>query len=67
MEVLTLLLFVSAVWVLGALGLFAWTVLQRNHEHAERLAILPLEDNWNDPRGRVATRTSQQEGKGVHP
>jgi hypothetical protein len=52
MEVLTLLLFVSAVWVLGALGLFAWNILHQNHEHAERLAVLPLEDNWIDPRAR---------------
>ncbi len=48
MEVVTLLLFVGAVWVLFALGLFAWNLLQRNHEHADRLALLPLENNWDD-------------------
>jgi hypothetical protein len=67
MEVLTLLLFVSAVWVLGALGLFAWNILHRNHEHAERLAILPLDDNWIDPRSRTSSRSYSQEGKGVRP
>ncbi len=45
---MTLLLFVAAVWVVFALGLFAWNLLHRNHEHADRLALLPLEDNWND-------------------
>jgi hypothetical protein len=78
MEVLTLLLFVSAVWVLGALGLFAWNILHQNHEHAERLAVLPLEDNWIDPRARAGSlavdprsrtgsRNYSQEGKGMRP
>ena len=49
MEAITLLLFVGAVWVLGAVGLFAWNVASQGHEHSERLAILPLEDNWQDP------------------
>jgi hypothetical protein len=48
-EALGLLLFVGAVWVLGAVALFAWNVASRGHEHTERLAILPLEDNWQDP------------------
>ncbi len=48
MEVVALLLFIGAVWVLFALGLFAWSLLQKNHEHADRLALLPLEDNWHD-------------------
>jgi hypothetical protein len=50
MDVMTLVLFVGAVWVLGAVGLFAWHVRSAGHQHAERLAILPLEDNWSDPR-----------------
>lgn len=51
MEVVTLLLFVGAVWVIAALWFFAWNLLRAtNHEHGERLALLPLEDNWRDPR-----------------
>lgn len=50
MEVVTLLLFIGAVWVVGALGLFAWNLLSAGHEHTDRLALLPLEDNWHDPR-----------------
>ena len=49
MEVVSLLLYVGAVWVLGAIGLFVWNVLARGHEHSDRLALLPLEDNWSDP------------------
>lgn len=49
MEVVALLMYVGAVWVTGAIGLFVWNVLNRGHEHADRLAVLPLEDNWTDP------------------
>jgi hypothetical protein len=48
MEVIALLLYVGAVWVAGAIGLFIWNVACKGHEHADRLAILPLEDNWTD-------------------
>ena len=54
MEVVALLIFVGAIWVLAAIGFFAWNLLLTNHEHSERLALLPLEDNWIDtglPRG----------------
>jgi hypothetical protein len=57
MDVMTLVLFVGAVWVVGAIGLFAWNVHSAGHQHSERLAILPLEDNWRDP------RAAQQDGK----
>lgn len=49
MEVVALLLYVGAVWVVGAIGLFLWSIVSKGHEHADRLAILPLEDNWTDP------------------
>ena len=62
MEVVTLLLFVGAVWVLGAVGLFAWNLLTAGHEHADRLALLPLEDNWTDAQSPLAGR-QQKEGK----
>jgi hypothetical protein len=49
MEVVTLLLFIGALWGLAAIGLFAWNLLGSNPDHAERLALLPIEDNWRDP------------------
>jgi len=49
MDVVTLLIFVGAVWLLAAVGFFAWNVRAESHEHSERLAMLPLEDNWKDP------------------
>jgi len=48
MEVVTLLLFVGALWVLAGIGFFAWNLRADSHEHTERLALLPLEDNWVD-------------------
>ncbi|MEM9067065.1 MAG: cytochrome oxidase [Myxococcota bacterium] len=44
MNVLLLLLFVSASLVALALGLFAWTVRGRTFQHGHRLALLPLDD-----------------------
>lgn len=58
MEVVALLIFVGALWVLSAIGFFAWNLLAKNHEHADRLALLPLEDNWID-----TPRPSAVEGK----
>ncbi len=54
MEVVTLLLFVGAVWVVGAVAFFAWSLLTSHHQHSERLAMLPLEDNWVDAGGSSA-------------
>ena len=62
MEVITLLLYVGAVWVSGAIVLFMWNVKSHGHEHEDRLAILPLEDNWTDPL-RVRAPSSSQPGK----
>jgi hypothetical protein len=52
-EVVALLIFVGALWVLSAIGFFAWNLLAKNHEHADRLALLPLEDNWTDTKRAV--------------
>jgi hypothetical protein len=42
-EVVVLQVFVSLILVLGSLLLFAHSVKERNHEHASRLSLLPLE------------------------
>ena len=44
MEVVTLQVFVSLMLVVGSVLLFAFTCKQRDFEHADRLALLPLED-----------------------
>jgi hypothetical protein len=61
MEVVTLLLFIGALWGLVAIGLFAWNLLGANPEHADRLALLPIEDNWVDP--MLANPTSKKASK----
>lgn len=43
MEVLILTIFVSVALVAGELLFFAWNVHNGNHDHVERLTLLPLE------------------------
>lgn len=45
MEVLGLQIFVSLMLVVGSLLLFAFSAKQRDHEHNDRLALLPLEND----------------------
>ena len=42
MEVLILQVFVSLVLVAGSVVLFAFSMRQRDHEHADRLALFPM-------------------------
>jgi len=44
MEILILLIFVCVVLVGAAVAFFAWTVRQGTFDHADRLALLPLDD-----------------------
>lgn len=45
MDVLILQVFVSLGLVLGSVLLFLFTTKQRDFDHADRLALLPLDDN----------------------
>lgn len=44
MNAIFLTLFVSLVLVIGSGLLFGFLFRQRTHEHADRLALLPLDD-----------------------
>jgi hypothetical protein len=44
-NVVVLQVFVSLVLVAGSLVLFVHSVRQRDHEHADRLSLAPLEDD----------------------
>ena len=44
MEILILLIFVCVVLVGIAVAFFVWTVRQGTFDHADRLALLPLDD-----------------------
>lgn len=50
MAVLVLQVFVSLSLVAGALLLFLYSSARRDHEHADRLALAPLDDDT----GRVS-------------
>jgi hypothetical protein len=45
MDVLVLLVFVSSLLAACAVGLFAWLARGRTFEHADRLALLPIEED----------------------
>lgn len=49
MEVVSLQVFVSAMLVLGSILLYAISVKQGDSEHADRLSLLPLEDELVAP------------------
>ncbi|MGB5808971.1 MAG: cbb3-type cytochrome oxidase assembly protein CcoS [Polyangiales bacterium] len=44
MEILILLIFLCIVLIAAAVAFFAWTVRQGTFDHADRLALLPLDD-----------------------
>ncbi len=57
MEVLIFLLFVGLLLAAAGVAFFVWNVRERNHEHGDRLSLLPLEtdmtkphDQFRDPR-----------------
>lgn len=45
MNVVVLQVFVSLMLVAGSIVLFVYSVRQRDHEHADRLSLAPLEDD----------------------
>lgn len=49
MSVLVLQVFVSLMLVTSSVLLFAYSVRHRDHEHADRLALFPLEDDGAPP------------------
>jgi hypothetical protein len=52
-SVLVLQVFVSLMLVVGSLVLLAYSVKHADHEHADRLSLLPIEDD--DARAPAAT------------
>jgi len=48
MEVLILQVFVSLLLVAGSVLLFIFTCRQRDFDHADRLALLPIADDENN-------------------
>jgi hypothetical protein len=47
---MTLQVFVSLVLVLGSLLLFAYSCRQRDFDHSDRLALLPMDEDGQEPR-----------------
>ena len=45
MEIIVVQVFVSLLLVVGGVVLLAYSIKQADHEHADRLSILPLQDD----------------------
>ncbi len=60
MEVLTLQVFVSLVLVLGSLVLFAKTWKSRDFDHADRLALFPLDEPGEKPTEPRSEESAEQ-------
>ena len=60
MEVLILQVFVSLVLVVGSVILFSHSAKQKDHQHAGRLALLPLDaDEARRPLGNEPPRSEE--------
>lgn len=49
MNVIVLQVFVSLMLVVGSLLLLAYSVKHADHEHADRLSLLPMEEDEKAP------------------
>lgn len=49
MNVIPLMVFVSLMLVVGSLVLFGYSMRHRDHQQAERLALLPFTDEDEQP------------------
>lgn len=61
MEVLVLQVFVSLMLVVSSIILFWYSVRQRDHQHAGRLALLPLDEETE--RSNLDSTSNEQNGQ----
>lgn len=61
MEVLSLQVFVSLMLALGSVLLFAFSCRQRDFDHADRLALLPMDDDGGQPPRKDESHVKQRE------
>lgn len=56
MDILILQVFVSLLLVVGSVILFGFTCRQRSFDHADRLALLPVDDDDGPPVTKKETK-----------
>jgi len=56
MDVIVMEIFVSLMFVVGFVLLFWWTVRKRTFDHADRLALLPIEQEATQPKETTETK-----------
>ena len=49
MDILIVQVFVSLLLVIGGVVLLAYSIKQADHEHADRLSLLPIEKEPKEP------------------
>jgi len=62
LSILVLQIFVSLILVAGSVVLFIHTVRSRTFEHADRLALAPLEDDGNATAGEAGEPNAPRTG-----
>ncbi len=67
MNVVVLQVFVSLMLVAGSIVLFVYSVRQGDHEHVDRLALAPLEDDGDRAAKMTTTTTTDAPARPVHP
>ena len=60
MNALILTLFVSLMLAAAAMLLFTWGYLKGEHEHSDRLALLPLEEDATEPGPQASLNQSSK-------
>jgi hypothetical protein len=61
MNVIVLQVFVSLMLVVGSVLLYAFSVRHRDSEHADRLALIPLEDDTARPAPAGSSESKPQQ------
>jgi hypothetical protein len=61
MNVIVLQVFVSLMLVVGSVLLYAFSVRHRDYEHADRLALIPLEDDTARPPPAESSESKSQQ------
>ncbi|QRN94764.1 cytochrome oxidase [Archangium violaceum] len=61
MNVIVLQVFVSLMLVAGSVLLYAFSVRHRDSEHADRLSLIPLEDDTARPPPAVSSEANPRQ------
>ena len=61
MNVVPVLVGFSLLLAISAVALFVYSARNRDHEHADRLSLLPLEDDLSSAASNIPSRAPREE------